>query len=57
MSQDIKNQKITSLKYTAITSRLRQNERKYGFGMFVAGDSVHALQICFVALVLLFIAT
>ena len=31
MSQDIENQQITSLKYTAITSRLRQNERKYGF--------------------------
>ena len=26
MSQDIENQQITSLKYTAITSRLRQNE-------------------------------
>ena len=31
MSQDIENQQITSLKYTAITPRLRQNEQKYGF--------------------------
>ena len=31
MSQDNENQQITSLKYTAITPRLRQNERKYGF--------------------------
>ena len=31
MSQDIENQKITSLKYTAITPRLRQNEQKEGF--------------------------
>ena len=31
MSQDIENQQITSLKYTAITPRFRQNERKYGF--------------------------
>ena len=31
MSQDIDNQQITSLKYTAITPRLRQNERKKGF--------------------------
>ena len=31
MSQDIENQQITSLKYTAITPRLRQNERKWGF--------------------------
>ena len=31
MSQDIENQQITSLKYTAIMPRLRQNERKYGF--------------------------
>ena len=31
MCQDIENQQITSLKYTAITPRLRQNEQKYGF--------------------------
>ena len=31
MSQDIENQQKTSLKYTAITPRLRQNERKQGF--------------------------
>ena len=31
MSQDIEYQQITSLKYTAITPRLRQNERKYRF--------------------------
>ena len=31
MSQDIENQQITSLKYTAITPRLHQNERKKGF--------------------------
>ena len=31
MSQDIENQKITSLKHTAITPRLRQNERNQGF--------------------------
>ena len=31
MSQDIENQQITSLKYTAKTPCLRQNERKYGF--------------------------
>ena len=31
MSLDIENQQIASLKYTAITPRLRQNERKKGF--------------------------
>ena len=54
MSQDIENQQITSLKYTAITPRLRQNEQKRAF---VAGNSVNALQVCSIALVLLFITT
>ena len=31
MSQDIENQQITSLKYTAITPHLHQNEQKKGF--------------------------
>ena len=31
MSQDIENQQITSLKYTAITPRLPLNEQKKGF--------------------------
>ena len=33
-----------------------QNERYRTFGMLVAGTSVIALQVCFVALVLLFLA-
>ena len=54
MSQDIENQQMTSLKYTAITPRLRQNR---AFGMLVAGNIVNALQVCSIALVLLFITT
>ena len=57
MSQDIENQQITSLKFTAITPRLRQNDRKRAFGVLVAGNSVSALQVCSIALVLLFITT
>ena len=57
MSQDIENQQITSLKYTAITPRLRQNEQNMAFGMLVAGNSVSALQVCSIALVLLLITT
>ena len=57
MSQDIENQQITSLKYTAITPHLHQNERKRAFGMLVAGNSVNVMQVCSIALVLLFITT
>ena len=54
MSQDIENQQVTSLKYTVITSRLRQNERNRDFGILVVGTSVNKLQVYFVAFVLLF---
>ena len=47
LSQDIENQHITSLKYTVITPRNR------AFGMLVDGTRVNALQVCFVALMLL----
>ena len=57
MSQDMENQQITSLKYTAITLRLRQMSENRAFGMLVAGNSVNALQVCFFALVVLFITT
>ena len=51
------NQQTTSLKYTLITPRLRQNQRNRAFGMLVTGMRVNALQVCFVALVLLFITS
>ena len=57
MSQDIENQQITSLKYTAkrhVYVKMRENR---AFGMLVAGNSVNALQVCSIALVLLFITT
>ena len=54
LSQDIENQQITSLKYTVIMPRLRQNERNRTFGMLVAGTSVIELHFCFVAFVFLF---
>ena len=57
MSQDIENQQITSLKYTAITPRLRQMSENRAFGMLVAGNRVNVLQVCSIALVLLFITT
>ena len=50
LSQDIENQQIPSLKYTVITSRLRQNERNRAFGMLVAGNSVIALHLFLVLL-------
>ena len=56
-SQEIINQQKTSLKYTVITPRLRQNERNRAFGMLVAGISVNALQVCFIALIILFITS
>ena len=40
LSQDIENHIITSLKYTVITPRLRQNERNRAFGMLVAATRV-----------------
>ena len=57
MSQKIENQQKTSLKYTVITPCLHQNERNRAFGMLVAGMSVNALQVCFVALVWLLITS
>ena len=57
MSQDIENQQITSLKYTAITPHLVKMSENRGFGMLVAGNSVNAMQVCSFALVLLFITT
>ena len=56
LSQDTDNQQITSLKYTVITSRLRQNERNRDFGMLVAGTSLNDLQVYFVAFVLFIIS-
>ena len=53
LSQDIENQHITSLKYTVMTPCLRQTERNRVSGMLAAGTSVSALQVCFVALLLL----
>ena len=40
LSQDIKNHLITSLKYTVIPPRLRQNERNRAFDMLVAATRV-----------------
>ena len=57
MSQDIENQQITSLKYTAITPHLRQMSENMAFGVLVAGNSVNALQVCFSSLLVLFITT
>ena len=51
LNEDSENQQVTSLNYTVTTPRLSQNERKMDFGMLVAGTSVNALQVCFVALV------
>ena len=59
MSQDIENQQITSLKYTAIIEHhlyVKMSENR-AFGMLIAGNSVNALQVCSIALVLLFITT
>ena len=53
MSQEIENQQITSLKYTVVLPRLRQNERNRAFSMVVAGTSEKELQVCFVALIVL----
>ena len=41
----------------SITPRLRQNEQNRAFGMLAAGNSVNALQVCSIVLVLLFITT
>ena len=57
LSQEIENQQITSLKYTVVLPRLRQNERNMVFGMLVAGTSENELQVCFVAFVFLFITS
>ena len=57
MSQNIENQQITSLKYTAITSFYVKMSENRAFGMLVAGNIVNALQVCSIALVLLFITT
>ena len=57
LSQEIENQQITSLKYTVVLPRLRQNERNMVFGMLVVGTSENELQVCFVVLVFLFIAS
>ena len=48
LCQGIENQQKTSLKYTVITPRLRQNERNRAFGCLVAEISVNELQVCFV---------
>ena len=40
LSQYIENHIITSLKYTVITTRLRQYERNRAFGMLVAATRV-----------------
>ena len=47
LSQEIENQQITSLKYTVVLPRLRQNERNMVFGMLVAGTSENELQVFF----------
>ena len=39
LSQEIENQQITSLKYTVVLPRLRQNDCNMVFGMLVAGTS------------------
>ena len=57
LSEDIGNQQKTSMKYTVITPRLCQNKRNRAFGVMVARIMVNALQVCFVALVLLFITS
>ena len=57
LSQEIENQQITSLKYTVVLPRLRQNERNMVFGMLVAGTSENELQVCFVVFVFLFITS
>ena len=57
LSQEIENQQITSLKYTVVLPRLRQNERNRAFSMVVAGTSEKELQVCFVAFVFLFITS
>ena len=57
LSQEIENQQITSLKYTVVLPRLRQNERNMVFGMLVVGTSENELQVCFVVLVFLFITS
>ena len=48
---------ITSLKYTVITSRLRQNESNRAFDMLVAATAECKRVTSFVALVLLFITS
>ena len=55
MSQDIENQQITSLKYTAITPGYVKMSKNRAFGMLVAENSVNALQVRSIALVLLLI--
>ena len=57
LSQEIENQQITSLKYTVVLPRLRQNERNMVFGMLVAGTSENELHVCFVVFVFLFITS
>ena len=57
MSQDNENQQKTSLKYTAITPRYVKMSENWAFGIVVAGNSVNALQVCSIALVLLCITT
>ena len=48
---------ITSLIYTVITPRLRQNERNRAFGMLVAAPECKQVTSLFVALMLLFITS
>ena len=56
MRQDIENELITLLKYTVMdNARFTSNERKRAFGVLVLRTRVNVLQVCFVALSLLFI--
>ena len=57
LNQDIENQQKTSLEYDVITQSLHQNERNRAFVMLVAETGVNAMQVCFVDLMLLFIAS
>ena len=57
LSQEIENQQITSMKYTVVLPRLRQNERNMVFGILVAGTNENELQVCFVVFVFLFITS
>ena len=56
-SQYIENQQITSLEYTAIMPRKRQNGHNRAFDMLATGISLTRIARFFVAPALLFIAS